>query len=87
MFLIGILICTIINMFLQNETFYLILTIVGIGVFLGYTAYDVQKVLVIFDNKSLSDDNLAIYGALQLYLDFINLFIRLLQLLGKSRDN
>ena len=85
--LIGILICSIINIFLQSDSFSLIISIVGIVIFLGYTAYDVQKVMVMYDNNSIVEENLAIYGALQLYLDFINLFLRLLRFLGNSRDN
>lgn len=83
--LIGILICGIINIFVGNETFDIIICIVGIVVFLGYTAYDIKKIKYLsgaFDNE----DNLAILGALELYLDFINLFLKLLRLFGKRDD-
>ena len=85
MSLFAIIICSLINMFIGNETFDLILTIIGIVVFLGYTAYDIQKVKYQLD--SFPQENLAIYGALELYLDFINLFLRLLQLFGRSSDD
>ena len=85
MALLGIIICSIINMFVGNETFNLTLVIICLIVFIIYIAYDVQ---VIKRNLYMieEEDNLAIYGALQLYLDFINIFLRLLQLFGKNRD-
>lgn len=82
--LLAIVICSLINMFIGNETFDLVLTIIGIVVFLGYTAYDIQKIK--YNLNILPQDNLAIYGALELYLDFINLFLKLLSLFGKRRD-
>lgn len=82
--LLAIIICSLINMFIGNETFDLILTIIGIVIFLGYTAYDIQKVKYNLD--TFPQDNLAIFGALELYLDFINLFLKLLSLFGKRKD-
>ena len=82
--LIGILIASIINIFVQSQTFDLILVIIGIIVFIGYIAYDINKVKRL--EGQIDEDKLSIIGALELYLDFINLFIRLLQLFGKSRD-
>ena len=84
MALIGIIICTIVNMFLNNGLFELIITIVSVIIFLGYTAYDIYKVKNLAGQ--IDEDKLAIIGALELYLDFINLFIDLLRLFGKSRD-
>jgi len=84
MALIGIIICTIVNMFLNNGLFELIITIVSVIIFLGYTAYDIHKVKNLAGQ--IDEDKLAIIGALELYLDFINLFIDLLRLFGKSRD-
>ena len=83
--LIGILIAAIINIFVQSQTFDLILVIIGIIVFIGYIAYDINKVKRL--EGQIDEDKLSIIGALELYLDFINLFIRLLQLFGKSRDD
>ncbi len=85
MALIGIVICSIINIFLQNEGFDLGLCIVGVIIFLAYIAYDIQMIKRNMD-CNLEEDKLVIFGALQLYLDFINLFIRLLRLFGNSKD-
>ena len=85
MALLGVIICSIINIFVGSETFDLGLTIFALLIFIVYIAYDIH---VIKRNLYMieSEDNLAIYGALQLYLDFINIFLRLLQLFGKNND-
>ena len=85
MALLGVIICSIINMFIGSETFNLGLTIICLVIFIIYVAYDIQ---IIKRNLYMitEEDNLAIYGALQLYLDFINIFLRLLQLFGRGRD-
>ena len=85
MALLGSLICVFINIFVKSETFDLVTTIIMIIIFLGYIAYDINKVKNNFRNIE-DEDKLAIYGALELYLDFINLFLRLLRLFGKSND-
>lgn len=85
MALLGIVICSIVNMFIKSEMFDLGLCIIGVVVFVIYIAYDIQVVkrnLYGIENQ----DNLAIYGALNLYLDFINIFIKLLKIFGKNRD-
>ncbi len=82
--LLGIIICAVINMFIGNETFDLIITIISVVIFLAYTAYDIQKVKRLMN--SFPEDNLAIYSALELYLDFINLFLDLLRLFGKRKN-
>ena len=87
MALLAILICMIVNIFLNNSTFDLIISTIGVLIFIGYTAYDVQKIVRMSDMNMLPEENLAIYGALDLYLDFINLFVHLLQLIGNARDN
>lgn len=84
MMLIGIILCTVINIFLGNEMFDIIISCISIVVFLGFTAYDIQKIKKLED--MVPEDNLAIYGALELYLDFINIFLNLLNLMGRSRD-
>ena len=84
MMLIAIIICTIINIFLGNSTFDIFITIISIVVFLGYIAYDVQKIQRL--QGFIDDENLAVIGAFELYLDFINVFIDLLRLFGESRD-
>ena len=85
MALLGVIICSLINMFVGSETFDFGLTIICLIIFIIYIAYDMQ---IIKRNLYLipEEDNLAIYGALQLYLDFINIFLRLLQLFGRSND-
>lgn len=85
MLLLGILLCTVVNIFLGNETFDIIICIVSIVVFLGFVAYDIQKIKRL-ENSMIESDNLAILGALELYLDFINIFLDLLRLFGNSRD-
>ena len=85
MALIAVIIASIINIFIGSETFNLGICILSLIIFIGYMAYDIQvikKGMYGIDNE----DNLAIYGAFQIYLDFINVFIRLLELFGKRRD-
>lgn len=85
MALLGVIICGIVNMFVGSESFNFALTVIALLVFIVYIAYDIQ---IIKRNLYLipEEDNLAIYGALQLYLDFINIFLRLLQLFGRNND-
>mgnify|MGYP000908900426 CR=1 FL=1 len=88
MALFGLIIASIANLFLHNETVYWIITYAGIIIFVGLTAYDAQKIKQIGESsfaKTEQGKNLAVIGALQLYLDFINLFLFLLRLLGKRR--
>ena len=82
--LFAIIICALINMFVGGETFSIIICSISILVFMGFTAYDVQKILSL--QGTIEEDNLAIYGALQLYLDFINLFLDLLRLFASRND-
>ncbi len=82
MMLFGIVICTFVNVFLKNDTLDLFVSYISIIVFLGFTAYDMQKIKMLsyeFDDE----DKIAIIGALELYLDFINIFIDLLRIFGK----
>ena len=82
--LLGAILVTVINVFLGNPTIDLVVSIVCLILFIGITMYDVQKLKRLADSE-LPQDNLAIYGALDLYLDFINIFLHLLELFG--RDN
>lgn len=84
MMLLGIIICSIINIFLDNTMFDLVISCISIVIFLGYIAYDVQKIKKL--DGFLTDDNLAVIGAFELYLDFINIFIDLLRIFGKADD-
>ncbi len=82
--LIAIIVSTIINIFIGNSMFEIIICSISILIFLGFTVYDIKKIKAL--ESVIDEDNLAIYGALQLYLDFINIFIDLLRLFGNSRD-
>ena len=75
-------------MFAYSETFYVIYSILGIALFMIITAYDIHilKRMYYRTNTIEGQNALAIYGALQLYLDFINIFIRLLALFAQNRD-
>ncbi|MDP4093312.1 MAG: Bax inhibitor-1/YccA family protein [Bacillota bacterium] len=85
--LIGIIIASIVNILLRNEMLYWIISFIGVAVFLGLTAYDSQKIKKIHAAYAGTDreKNVAIIGALSLYLDFINLFLFILRLLGRRR--
>ncbi len=85
MALFATLICSIVNIFLNNSTFELILSIVVILIFLGYTAYDIKNLKTLAEN-GVDNEALAINSAFELYLDFINIFIHLLSILGNSKD-
>jgi hypothetical protein len=82
--LIGIIIASLINIFIGSEVFDLGITIIGIIIFMLYIAYDVNKIKLIA--QSLEEDKAAIICAFELYLDFINLFIKLIRIFGKSKD-
>lgn len=89
MMLIGLIIATIVNIFWANDTLYWIINYVGVIIFVGLIAYDTQKIKQIFYDYGSNDEmgqKLALYGALSLYLDFINLFLFLLRIFGGSRD-
>ena len=89
MALIGIILASVVNLFLVNNTFSFIIAIVAIIIFVGLTAYDVQKIKSMAYQVENDDEfmtKFAIIGALTLYLDFINLFLQLLRIFGKSRD-
>lgn len=83
--LIGFLIASIVNIFFQSSAFYWILTYAGVALFIGLTAYDTQALKQIHQRSEGASDQLAILGALKLYLDFINLFLLLLRLFGRRR--
>lgn len=83
--LFAILVCMIVNIFLNNSTFDLIISIITLLIFFGFTAYDIQKVKIL-SNAGIDHDVVAINGAFVLYLDFINIFLHLLSIIGNSRD-
>jgi hypothetical protein len=82
---IGIIIAMLVNFFLKSETMSYVISVIGVLIFTGLTAYDVQKLKRIgmsIDNGSTVATKMTIMGALTLYLDFINLFLFLLRLFG-----
>jgi FtsH-binding integral membrane protein len=81
--LIAIIIASIINIFLASSVFQMVISAIAIIIFLGLTAYDTQKIreMVSVDN----DGKMEVWGALSLYLDFINIFLSLLQLFGERK--
>jgi FtsH-binding integral membrane protein len=89
--LIGIIIASVVNMFIRSTAMHMIISYIGVFVFIGLTAYDTQHI----KNMAMTQpDGLeagvirkgAILGALKLYLDFINLFLMLLRIFGSGRD-
>jgi len=86
--LVGIIIASIVNVFLASSIVQLAISVVGVIVFVGLTAYDTQRIKEIYlnsDTPAIAGKN-AIMGALALYLDFLNLFILLMQLTGNRRN-
>ena len=89
--LIGIIIASLVNMFIQSSGMSIIISYIGVLIFVGLTAYDTQKIKNMAMTQPAGLDNAvvrkgAILGALSLYLDFINLFLMLLRFFGGSRD-
>lgn len=87
MAVIGLIIASIVNIFLANSMLYWIITYAGVLLFVALTAYDTQKIKRMIEQvrDETSERRVAIYGALTLYLDFINLFLYLLRILGNRR--
>ncbi len=91
MALIGLIIASIVNLFVGNYTFNLIISAIGILIFVGLTAYDAQKIkrlsIAVGEGQISESDSqkLAVLGALELYLDFINLFLYMLRFFGKRK--
>ena len=86
MALIGIIIATIVNIFLKSSGLEMIVSYLGVLIFVGLTAYDTQKIknmLLMAPDASEASQKIALLGALNLYLDFINLFIYLLRIFGR----
>ena len=81
--LIGLILCSVVNIFLKSSALGWTISIVGVFVFLGLTAWDTQKLKAYARSPELRE-NLAVRGALALYLDFINLFLMLLHIFGGS---
>lgn len=89
MALIGLIIATIVNIFVKNSGFGMILNYLGVLIFVGLTAWDTQKIkqmLSMAEDTGETAQKVALMGALSLYLDFINLFIHLLRIMGNNRN-
>lgn len=91
MALIGLIIATVVDIFIKNSMLDFIVSVVGVILFIGITAYDIQKIESL--SQKLDSENeekmsqLVVWGALNLYLDFINIFLELLKLFGKRKRN
>ena len=89
--LIGLIIASIVSIFVSNPALYMAISVIGVLIFVGLTAYDMQKIKLLaaavgggeFDSET--GRKAAVIGALQLYLDFVNLFLYLLRLFGRRR--
>jgi FtsH-binding integral membrane protein len=85
--LIGIIIASVVNMFLQSSAMHFVISVVGVLVFVGLTAYDTQAIKTMYRAADTAEvhGKKAVMGALRLYLDFINLFLMLMHLFGERR--
>ena len=86
--LIGVIIASLVNIFLASSALQFAISVIGVIVFIGLTAYDTQQIKEMYwegDDGQMAGKK-AVMGALRLYLDFINLFMMLMQLLGTRRD-
>lgn len=87
---IGIIIVSVINIFLKSPAVYYLISYAGVAIFMGLTAFDTQRILRMSNQMSGSVGEseyikLSIMGALKLYLDFINIFLFLLRIFGRRR--
>lgn len=85
-FLIMAIVLSIINIFIQNNTFDLVVDWVVLAVFCFVTIYDLNKMRNLQYDNNINPESISIYCAMQLYLDFINIFLRILSIFGKRRD-
>lgn len=86
--LIALIVATVLNMFIVSDTFTTVLSYVGIVLFMGITAYDLNKMKKLYEmnqGDEVALSKLAIYSALDLFLDFINIFIYILRIIGKKK--
>ncbi|MBU9888283.1 MAG: Bax inhibitor-1/YccA family protein [Candidatus Omnitrophica bacterium] len=81
----GLILASVVNLFFNAPVFYWLLSYAGVAIFVGLTAYDTQYLKRIHQGMADAPEQLAVYGALKLYLDFINMFIFLLRIFGRRR--
>ena len=88
MALIGLIICSVVNIFLKSSGMEWIISLAGVAIFIGLTAWDTQKIknAAMYATDGTSAEKLATFGALSLYLDCVNLFLYLRRFFGGSRD-
>jgi hypothetical protein len=84
--LIAVIIASIVNIFVGSSVLTMVISAIAIVIFLGLTAYDTQQIREMVSLESAAD-SAEVSGALTLYLDFINIFVNLLQLFGNKNDN
>lgn len=86
---IGLIIATVVNIFLASDALTMVISYIGVALFVGLTAYDTQKIkrLLLSNDMEINEETqkIALLGALTLYLDFINLFLYLLRILGDRK--
>ena len=90
MALIGLIIASVVNLFFLNETLFMIVNYVGVLIFVGLTAYDTQRIKNMLKEANAANEEeaikkISVLGALILYLDFINIFLKILAILGRRR--
>ena len=85
---IGLIIASVVNMWFRNPTVMWVTSYAGVLIFIGLTAYDTQKIKGMFrgDEDAEQERKESISGALALYLDFINLFLSILQIMGRRKE-
>jgi FtsH-binding integral membrane protein len=88
--LVGLIIAGIVNIFIGNSMLEFFISLIGIVIFIGLTAYDVYKIKNYANDYPYIQDNsaekISVFFALQLYLDFINIFLKLLRFMGKRKN-
>jgi len=86
MALVGLIIAMLVNFFLKSSIMDLVISCIGVLIFVGLTAYDTQKIKALINQENTEENQkMAIIGSLMLYLDFINLFLFLLRIFGRRR--
>lgn len=83
--LFGIILASIVNVFMKSSGLDFAIAIIGVIIFVGLTAWDVQKAKQMAASGYLSENTVALFGAFNLYLDFVNLFLKLLRIMGKRK--
>jgi FtsH-binding integral membrane protein len=87
--LVGLVIASLVNLFMHSSMLHFVTSVIGVLVFTGLTAYDTQKIKSAYyygsENSAEALGKQAVYGALILYLDFINIFISLLRIMGERK--